>query len=71
VLDEALCTDGPVIVEAQVDPSEHPFPPKATVVELRKLGETLMKGTPNRKQMALTIASDKVRGMVWAVGRSR
>jgi pyruvate dehydrogenase (quinone) len=64
VLDEALRTDGPVIVEALVDPHEPPYPPKATIEQSEKLTEALMKGTPNRKQIAWTMASDKVREMI-------
>jgi pyruvate dehydrogenase (quinone)/pyruvate oxidase len=64
ILDEALRTNGPVIVEAVVDPHEPPFPPKATLDQAEKLAEALAKGTPNRKNIVLTIASDKVRELV-------
>jgi pyruvate dehydrogenase (quinone) len=63
-LDEALRTPGPVIVEAVVDPNEPPLPPKATVDQAMKFAEALAKGTPNRKKIALTVASDKVRELV-------
>ncbi len=64
ILDQALRTPGPVIVEAVVDPNEPPMPPKATVDQAMKFAEALAKGTPNRKKIALTIASDKVRELV-------
>lgn len=64
ILDEALRTKGPVIVEAVVDPHEPPMPPKVTVDQAEKLAKALAKGTPNRKEIALTIASDRVRELV-------
>jgi pyruvate dehydrogenase (quinone) len=64
VIGEALRTKGPVLIEAVVDPFEPPMPPKVTVGQAEKLGKALAKGTPNRKEIALTIASDKVREMV-------
>ena len=64
ILDEALRTKGPVLIEAVVDPFEPPMPPKVTFDQAEKLGKALAKGTPNRKEIALTIASDKVRELV-------
>ncbi|HEX4075411.1 MAG TPA: thiamine pyrophosphate-dependent enzyme [Candidatus Acidoferrales bacterium] len=64
VIGEALRAKGPVLIEAVVDPIEPPMPPKITVGQAEKLGKALAKGTPNRKEIALTIASDKVREMV-------
>jgi pyruvate dehydrogenase (quinone) len=63
-LDEALNTRGPVLIEAVVDPFEPPMPPKVTLDQAEKLAESLAKGTPNRKEIALTIASDKVRELI-------
>jgi len=64
IMSEALRTKGPVIVDAIVDPFEPPMPPKVTLDQAEKLGKALAKGTPNRKEIALTIASDKVRELV-------
>jgi pyruvate dehydrogenase (quinone)/pyruvate oxidase len=64
VLDKALQTKGPVIIEAVVDPHEPPMPPKVTADQAEKLAKALAKGTPNRKEIVLTIASDKVRELV-------
>ena len=64
ILDQALALKGPVLVEAVVDPHEPPMPPKVTLDQVEKLAKALAKGTPNRKQIALTIASDKVRELV-------
>jgi pyruvate dehydrogenase (quinone)/pyruvate oxidase len=64
ILDEALAEPGPVIIEAIVDPHEPPMPAKATLEQMKHLAESLVKGTPNRKKIALTLASDKVREIV-------
>jgi pyruvate dehydrogenase (quinone) len=64
ILEKALRTKGPVLIEAVVDPNEPPMPPKVTLDQAEKLAKALAKGTPNRKEIALTIASDKVREMV-------
>jgi pyruvate dehydrogenase (quinone) len=64
VLDQALATDGPVIIEAVVDPFTPPMPPKVTVEQAAKFAESLIKGQPNRKKIALTVLSDTVRESV-------
>ena len=63
-LDEALNTPGPVLIEAVVDPFEPPMPPKATIEQAAHFAEALLKGEPNRKEIALTVLSDKVRELV-------
>jgi pyruvate dehydrogenase (quinone) len=63
-LDKALRTKGPVLIEAVVDPFEPPMPPKVTLEQAEKLGKALAKGTPNRKEIVLTMTSDKVREMI-------
>jgi pyruvate dehydrogenase (quinone)/pyruvate oxidase len=40
------------------------MPPRITVEQATKLGEALLKGTPNRDKIALTILSDKVRELI-------
>jgi pyruvate dehydrogenase (quinone)/pyruvate oxidase len=64
ILDEALAAPGPVVVEAIVDPFVPPMPPKITVDQATKFGEALLKGTPNRDKIALTVLSDKVRELI-------
>jgi pyruvate dehydrogenase (quinone) len=64
VLDQAIAADGPVIVEAVVDPFTPPMPPKVTVEQAAKFGESLLKGQPNRRKIALTVLSDTVREQV-------
>jgi pyruvate dehydrogenase (quinone)/pyruvate oxidase len=64
VLDEALALDGPVIVEAVVDPYTPPMPPKVTTEQASRFAQSLVKGQPNRDKIALTVLSDKVRELV-------
>ena len=64
VLDRAFATDGPVLVEAVVDPFTPPMPPKITVEQAAKFAESLVKGEPNRSRIALTVLSDTVREIV-------
>ncbi len=64
VLDEALATPGPVLVEAVVDPLEPPLPPKVTREQAMKFAESLLRGEPNREKIALTALRDRVRELV-------
>lgn len=64
VLDAALGTTGPVLVEAVVDPFVPPMPPKVTFDQAAKFAHALAKGQPNRDHIAWTILSDKIREMI-------
>jgi pyruvate dehydrogenase (quinone)/pyruvate oxidase len=64
ILDQALSAPGPVLVEAVVDPFEPPMPPKISLDQTAKFAESLAKGQPNRKEIALTVLSNKVRELV-------
>jgi len=64
MLDEALATPGPVVVESLVDPFEPPMPAKVSLEQATKLAKALMRGEPNRDQIALTILADRVRELV-------
>jgi len=64
ILDQALKTPGPVVVEAVVDPFEPPMPPKITVDQAKHFAESLVRGEPNREKIALTVLSDRVRELV-------
>ncbi|MFL6622126.1 MAG: thiamine pyrophosphate-dependent enzyme [Sulfurifustis sp.] len=64
MLEQALNEPGPVIVEAVVDPHEPPMPPKITFDQAKKFAESLVRGTPNREKIALTVMSDKVRELI-------
>ena len=64
ILDQALATPGPVIVEAVVDPFEPPMPPKVTLEQATKFALSLARGEPNRERIALTVLADKVRELI-------
>jgi pyruvate dehydrogenase (quinone)/pyruvate oxidase len=53
-----------VLIEAVVDPYEPPMPPSVTIEQATHFAESLVKGEPNRKKIALTVLEDKVREMV-------
>jgi pyruvate dehydrogenase (quinone)/pyruvate oxidase len=64
VLDEALNTAGPVVIDAFVDPLEPPMPAKATMDQIMNFTQSLIRGEPNREKIALTVLSNKVRELV-------
>jgi pyruvate dehydrogenase (quinone) len=64
VLDEALATPGPVVVEAVVDPLTPPMPAKVTLDQATKFAESLTRGQPDRSKIAWTVLSDKIRELV-------
>jgi len=64
ILDRALATPGPVIVEAVVDPYEPPMPAEITTDQALKFAQSLAKGQPKRMKIATTIAEDKIREMI-------
>ncbi|ALP53942.1 pyruvate oxidase [Candidatus Tenderia electrophaga] len=63
-LERAFATDGPVLVEALVDPHEPPLPPSVDLKDAKHFAQALIKGQPNRKKIALTALSDKVRELI-------
>lgn len=64
ILDAALAEPGPVVIEAVVDPHEPPMPPKVTMAQAKNFAQSLVRGTPNREKISLTVLSDTVREMV-------
>lgn len=64
VLDQALSLEGPALVEAVVDPFEPPMPPKVSLDQAKKFGESLLKGTPNRRETIATVFGDRIRELV-------
>ncbi|MGE5659634.1 MAG: thiamine pyrophosphate-dependent enzyme [Actinomycetota bacterium] len=55
ILDQALATPGPVVVEAIVDQLEPLVPPKIKSEEAEKLSEALKRGEPDREEIAANI----------------
>ncbi len=64
VLDEFLNAPGPAVLQAVVDPFEPPLPAKVKAEQALHFAESLARGEPNRKKIALTTLSDKVREMI-------
>jgi pyruvate dehydrogenase (quinone)/pyruvate oxidase len=64
ILQTALSTPGPALIEAVVDPHEPPLPPKIEPSQALHFAEGLAKGTPHAGKIALTAVSDKVRELV-------
>lgn len=64
VLREALATDGPVVVDAVVDPLEPPTPPKLSREQAEKFQQALAKGQPFREEVEGTSLARKVRESV-------
>jgi pyruvate dehydrogenase (quinone)/pyruvate oxidase len=64
IVEQALNTPGPVIVEAYVDPYEPPLPANITLEQATKFAESLVRGEPNRSKIALTVLEDRVKELV-------
>ncbi len=64
ILDQALKTPGPVVVEAVVDQNEPPLPAKITVEQAAKFAEALARGTKDAGKIVRSIMADKVRELV-------
>jgi pyruvate dehydrogenase (quinone)/pyruvate oxidase len=64
VMERALATPGPVVVEALVDALEPPLPGKITAEQATMFAKSLVRGEPNRLTIALTVLGDRVRVVV-------
>ena len=64
IVERALAEPGPVLIEALVDPFEPPLPAKITLDQATKFAKSLIKGEPNREQIALTVFGEKVRELI-------
>ena len=64
MVEQALNTPGPVIVEAVVDPFEPPMPPKVSAKQAQKFAESMLRGEPNREKIIATIAEDRIRELI-------
>lgn len=64
IVQRALATPGPVVVEAIVDPHEPPMPPKMKAKQAIHMAQALARGTPDRIKIATTMAEDTVRELV-------
>ncbi len=64
ILKQAFETEGPVVIEAVVDPFEPPLPAKIEYKQAKSFAKSLLRGEPNKGKISLTIASDKVRELI-------
>ena len=64
ILEEALNADGPVLIEAVVDPYEPPMPGKVEPKQALHFAEALARGTPKRMKIITTLMEDRVRELV-------
>ena len=64
IIESALATPGPVLVEAVVDANEPPMPAKIKTAQAVHFAESMARGTKDWQKIAATIAKDKVREMV-------
>jgi pyruvate dehydrogenase (quinone)/pyruvate oxidase len=64
VLEEFLAAPGPAVLQAAVDPFEPPMPAKVKAEQALHFAESLARGEPNRKKIALTTISDQVRELI-------
>jgi pyruvate dehydrogenase (quinone)/pyruvate oxidase len=64
VIEQALRTPGPAVVEAVVDENEPPMPPMVQLEQAQHLAESLARGTKDAGRIIRTIAKDRVREMV-------
>jgi hypothetical protein len=55
-MQEALAADGPVLVEAVVDPNDMPMTPTINPEHAKGFAWGMARGEPNRKQIALTMS---------------
>src|SRR5437867_1375478 len=63
-VDEFLNAPGPAVLQAVVDPFEPPMPAKVKAEQALHFAESLARGEPNRKKIALTTISDEVRELI-------
>jgi pyruvate dehydrogenase (quinone)/pyruvate oxidase len=64
VLDGALSTPGPVLIECFVDPNEPPLPARVKPTQAVHFAESLARGTKDWQKIAETVAKDKIRELV-------
>lgn len=64
IIQQALDTPGPVLVEAVVDPFTPPLPPKIKWEQAEEFAKALFSGEPRPFRQALTAAYDKVRELI-------
>jgi pyruvate dehydrogenase (quinone) len=64
IIEEALSTPGPVIVEGVVDPLEPPLPPKITMEQAALFAKSLVRGEPDGDKIARTVLGGRIRELI-------
>ncbi len=64
IIEQALSTAGPVLIEAIVDPNEPPLPAKIKATQALHFAESMAKGTKDWEKIAAVVAKQKVRELV-------
>jgi pyruvate dehydrogenase (quinone) len=64
VVEDALRHNGPVLIEAIVDPYLPPLPAKITADQALHFAESVIKGTPQREKIVKAVVAEKVRELV-------
>jgi pyruvate dehydrogenase (quinone) len=64
VFKEAFAHNGPVIIEATVDPFEPPMPAKINMKQAAHFAEALARGEPHGIDIAITVTKDKLRELL-------
>lgn len=66
IIDEAMRSGKPALVECVVNPYEPPMPAAVTPEQAWNVAEAMARGEPNRNRIAETIFRDKVRELIKA-----
>jgi len=64
IVEQALNHNGPVLIEAVVDPYQPPLPANITADRVLHFAKSVAKGTPDRGKILKSILSEKVRELV-------
>jgi pyruvate dehydrogenase (quinone)/pyruvate oxidase len=63
-LRRAFATEGPVVIEAVVDPHTPPLPANITAEQALHFAKSLARGEPERREIVRTILKDKIRELI-------
>jgi pyruvate dehydrogenase (quinone)/pyruvate oxidase len=64
LVEQAFNTEGPVLIEAVVDPYEPPMPASIDATQAAHFAESLARGEPERMKIAMTVLSDRIRELI-------
>lgn len=64
LLENALATPGPVLIECVVDENEPPMPAKIKATQAVHFAESMARGTKDWQKIAQTVAKDRVRELI-------